>query len=306
MAEHLGLPFVSIAHLPLNREARIPPPFAPWAYNLARWAEARNRVGYAIADLVVAPIHAVLNAQRSEWKMTPIRVPDDSFSRLAEICTMPKDFDFPRLHLPECFHYVGPFLDRARPPEAFPWERLDGRPLIYASFGTVLNQGRERFEAVASACAEMRVQLVLSTGGSTVLLDGLPGSHIVVTRAPQLELLERAQLAITHAGLNTVLEAMRFGIPMVAVPITNDQPAVAARIQHAGLGETIPASRLSARRLREALELVLGDSEYRRRAKLFQQLIVEAGGSQRAAQIAEEVLRHGGPVKVAKASSSTT
>lgn len=55
--------------------------------------------------------------------------------------------------------------------------------------------------------------------------------------APQFAPLEKATLAITHAGLNTALEALARGVPMVAIPITNDQPGVAGRLEWLGLAE---------------------------------------------------------------------
>ncbi|MFZ0710133.1 MAG: glycosyltransferase, partial [Terrimicrobiaceae bacterium] len=60
------------------------------------------------------------------------------------------------------------------------------------------------------------------------------GSPIVVPFAPQLELLRRAALTITHAGLNTALESLNQGVPMVAIPIPNDQPEVASRLEWLG------------------------------------------------------------------------
>lgn len=49
--------------------------------------------------------------------------------------------------------------------------------------------------------------------------------------APQLEVLERSTACIMHAGLNSTPESLTLGVPLVAIPITNDQPAVAARVE---------------------------------------------------------------------------
>ena len=57
---------------------------------------------------------------------------------------------------------------------------------------------------------------------------------MVVDFAPQLELLDKAAMLITHAGVNTVLEALCRGVPMVALPRNADQPGNAARIEYAG------------------------------------------------------------------------
>ncbi|WLT39734.1 hypothetical protein NON20_10065 [Synechocystis sp. B12] len=71
-------------------------------------------------------------------------------------------------------------------------------------------------------------------------MPALPGNPLVVNYAPQLELLQRTALTITHAGLNTTLECLNNAVPMVAIPIANDQPGVAARIAWAGVGNLFP------------------------------------------------------------------
>lgn len=114
----------------------------------------------------------------------------------------------------------------------FPWHQLNGKPLIYASLGTIQNQQLDLFARIAEACSHLDAQLVIALGGGSNpnALPSLPGHPLVVGFAPQLALLQRAALTITHAGLNTVLESLRCGVPMVAIPIANDQPGVAARV----------------------------------------------------------------------------
>ena len=68
------------------------------------------------------------------------------------------------------------------------------------------------------------MQLVLSAGGGAVDAGSLPGAPLVVQYAPQLELLARVSLAVTHAGLNTVSEALNAGVPMVAIPLLTISP----------------------------------------------------------------------------------
>jgi zeaxanthin glucosyltransferase len=75
------------------------------------------------------------------------------------------------------------------------------------------------------------VQVVLSVGKNICPenLGRIPSNTIVVRSAPQIELLKRATICITHAGLNTVLESLAHGVPMVAIPIGCDQPGTAAQ-----------------------------------------------------------------------------
>jgi UDP:flavonoid glycosyltransferase YjiC (YdhE family) len=90
----------------------------------------------------------------------------------------------------------------------FPWQRLDGRPLIYTSMGTLRNRLQKIFETIAEACAGLDAQLVLSLGSrDDVPAGAFAGAPVVVPFAPQIDLLKRAALTITHAGLNTALES---------------------------------------------------------------------------------------------------
>jgi UDP:flavonoid glycosyltransferase YjiC (YdhE family) len=60
---------------------------------------------------------------------------------ILQIAQQPAFFDFPRKSLPKNFRYTGPWKELADLSKIdFPWERLDGRPLIYASLGTLQNR----------------------------------------------------------------------------------------------------------------------------------------------------------------------
>jgi MGT family glycosyltransferase len=137
------------------------------------------------------------------------------------------------------------------------------------------------------------VQVVLSVGKNVnpENLGPVPGNTIVVRSAPQIELLKRAALCITHAGLNTTLESLAHGVPMVAIPIGYDQPGVAARIAHHGTGEFIELDELTTDRLRGLIEKVLQDPSYRERAEYFQKVISKTRGLDVAANIIEQAFQ---------------
>ena len=130
--------------------------------------------------------------------------------------------------------------NEGREPVPFPWEKLTGQPLIYASLGTLVNGLTNVYDKILEAVGEFPdMQLVLSVGKNVNPddLGPIPSNTIVVRVAPQLELLKRAALCLTHAGLNTALEALAQGVSMVAIPIGYDQPGVAARIAYHGVAE---------------------------------------------------------------------
>src|SRR5689334_24346261 len=100
VAEHVGIPFVTICNaLPINRDPFTPPAFSPWQYRKSGWASARNAIGYRLSDWLTGSITEVVAEYRARWRLAPLRSPDDSFSKLAQISQMPREFDFPRVAL---------------------------------------------------------------------------------------------------------------------------------------------------------------------------------------------------------------
>lgn len=299
VAEALELPFVTLCSaLATHREPAIPPFATSWCYRDHLWARFRNRLGWAVVDHLLQPLAKLGNEQRIRWGLEPYQAVDDSYSTLAQISQQPAGFDFPRQRLPPHFHYVGPLCDAAaRPLSDFPFERLTGQPLIYASLGTLQNQLFDVFCRIIEACDSLPAQLVLSLGrAGSELRSKLPAGALVVDHAPQLQLLEQATLCITHAGLNTTLESLRCGVPLVAIPIANDQPGVAARIVHVGVGEMVPLKQLSAERLRRMIQQVLQHASYRQHAQRFRQAIAAGPGPLRAAEIVEQAFANRTPV----------
>lgn len=296
VAEHLGLPWISIALIPpLLPDDRFPPFWFGWAAGQGRLSRLRNRMAIHALLRIASPIFKEVNRQRIAWGLKPHTRPEDGLSPLAQITQLPEalEFDFCG-EKPAGLHYTGPFVHpQQRPPVDFPWDRLDGRPLIYASLGTFQNGFEDIFRTIAEACAGLDAQLVISLGGrlDPAQFGPLFGDPLVVGFAPQLEILKRAALVITHAGLNTVLESLSEGVPMVAVPLGNDQPGVAARLKARGAGLVISRRRLSAARLRGAAMLVMGDTTYRNSARALQKAIRGLNGPDRAADLVEQVLR---------------
>ncbi|MBD2100079.1 glycosyltransferase [Leptolyngbya sp. FACHB-261] len=293
VAELLGIPFISICCAQvIHRTADIPPFFTPWSYQNSGWAHLRNRVAYYLLDRGCQPILQVINQYRQQWKLPACRHLYVPSRALAQISQQPAAFDFPCAELPQQFHYVGPLRNPSPQIVSFPFEQLTGQPLIYASLGSVQNTKHNLFRDIAAACQGLDAQLVITHGRSmdTEGIEQLPGSPLVVEYAPQLEVISKAGLTITHGGLNTVLDSLTYGVPLVAIPITYEQPGTGARIRWTGTGEVLPVSALSIPRLQAAIQRVLTGDSYLRSAKRLKQEIHEAGGVNQAANIVEQVL----------------
>jgi MGT family glycosyltransferase len=300
VADFLDIPFITVCSaLVLNQDANVPPFNTLWGYSPAWWARLRNQASYQLLNRITRPIRKVIDEYRREWKLPEHLSLNDNYSPLAQVSQQPAEFEFPRQTLPDYFHFTGPYHDSTgRVPVDFPYEKLTGQPLIYASMGTLQNRQQKVFQCIAEACVGLDAQLVISLGGSgsPESLQGLPGDPLVVGYAPQLELLKKATLTITHAGLNTTLECLTDGVPMVAIPIAHEQPGIAARIAWTGAGELVPLSRLSVSRLRGAIQRVLTQESYRKNATRLKEAIRRAGGVSRAADIIEQAVSTGKPV----------
>jgi zeaxanthin glucosyltransferase len=294
VAEHLGLPFVSAAAaLPVNADPSVPPFISPWPHRASIGARLRNRVGNAAVEWMFSGVLGTINRQRRAWGLSPARNLNALYSGLAQVTQLPAALELPGRRLPAGFHLTGPWTDAAgRAPVDFPWSRLDlGRPLAYASMGTLQNGVLRTFRVIAEACVGFDLQLVISLGGGQdpALLGDLPGDPIVVGYAPQLELVRQSALTISHGGLNTALESLAWGVPMVVLPVAYDQPGVGARVEWSGVGRSIPVGRLTVDRLRDAIRTVLGNPAYRERAGRLRTSIEAADGLNRAADVIEDV-----------------
>jgi zeaxanthin glucosyltransferase len=290
----LGMPYVHVSSaLHFDYSGYTPLCVCDWPHESTAKALVRNRKGVARFRKMLRQTHAGARAYakrvglKIDW-----RNPYATISKLAWLTQIPKEFDFPSSHWPSQFQHSGPFHDGIGPIDIdFPWERLTGEPLIYASMGTVQNGLPHVFRAIVTAVAAQKdVQLVLSVGDHIDLdqIGPIPGNTILVKSAPQLDLLKRASVCITHAGLNTVLEALAQGVPQVAIPVTHDQPGVAARIAAHQTGVVSSLEKLTVSRLATLVDEVLNNSIYRDNARKFQQTIGKTNGLSRAADLLEE------------------
>jgi MGT family glycosyltransferase len=136
------------------------------------------------------------------------------------------------------------------------------------------------------------VQLVIAHGGGLDerAVASLDGNPIAVAYAPQIEVLKRCALTLTHAGLNTVLDSLSQGVPAIAVPLTFEQPAIAARLVWVGAGRRISPGKLEAKSLRRTISEVLEEKGYSQAAQRMAASIREAGGARKAADIIERAL----------------
>jgi zeaxanthin glucosyltransferase len=303
-ALRLHMPYLHVwSPLHFDGSGATPPSMFDLPYDPSPAGRARNLEALASIKVLNTPRLEIARAYaQSAGLEIDWTKPDATTSQLLILTQTPREFDLPGIPQPPQFRYTGPFCDDSgRKPISFAWEKLTGAPLIYASLGTLANGLEHIHRTIIEAARKLPdIQIVFSTGGSVRPEDlgQIPANVIAVQSAPQLELLKRAQLCITHAGLNTTLEALTFGVPLLAIPITFDQPGVALRIAHQGVGEVLRLHDLSSDALVTLARGMLDTPSYRTRACYFQQLIEQTEGLELAADLVENSLREAGVVRV--------
>ncbi len=284
------IPFVVAANaLAIHYGPTVPPPPLPWRYRgdaVGRW---RNRVAWQ----TIKPFYEWMAGSRAIGTRATHLIFEHDHG-LARISQQPAVFEFPDQPHPDHFHFTAPWHAEGRDDhdDDFPWDRLDDAvPMIYASMGTLQNNQQHVFGAIAESVRDLPVQLVLSRGGAAGELEiHLPDNVIMVPRAPQLKLLDRAAFVMTHSGLNTTLECLVRGVPMICLPVTNDQPGVARRVEWLGCGEVLPVQRVRAARLRALVKRFLTDESYARNAAALKAQLPIRSGVELAADVVELAL----------------
>lgn len=288
VADHLGLPLVSVAGaLPINSAPGVPLPFLGWPFDPTPEGLKRNRGGERVARLLLHKQRRTIEAWSKRFGLEPRASLEDCLSRRLQIVQTVPSFDYPR---PEDDRYVpvGPIRPAEAAGRPLPFAPDPDKPLVFASLGTLQGHRIEIFEAIAQACRTMDVELLIAHCGglSDREARGL-GATFVTDFAPQAAVLARASVCITHGGVNTVMDALQAGVPLLAIPIAFDQKGVAARIVHQGVGKSLPRRFLKARAVRSALEELLAVPAFRERAAAIGRDIAASGGVEAAADLVD-------------------
>ncbi|MCU1405804.1 MAG: putative glycosyltransferase [Glaciihabitans sp.] len=147
------------------------------------------------------------------------------------------------------------------------WLAASDAPLVYVSFGSFLSVRDDVMVRVLAALAQLDVRVAVAIGSaSRAALGELPSHWLVREFLPQVTLLQSAAAAVTHAGNNSVTEAMTNGVPLLALPFSTDQFAGAAALENSGFADALAPNTATVDELRDALARVLSPNPSARAA----------------------------------------
>jgi len=300
VAEGLGLSFVSVAcALPVNREAGIPLPVMPFDYADDERARKMVEGSTRVYDWMMGPHRRSIAANARRLGLSARDGLHECLSPLAQVSQTIEAFDFPRRALPAHFHHVGPLRPTRRaadPADRRPLPPIAaGRPFVFASLGTMQGGRLALFQRIARACRALDAQLLVAhCGGLDARQERLlerAGATWVCGFADQAAVLARADAVVSHAGSNTVMDAIAARTPILALPIAFDQPGTAARVVHAGVGLRASARFSGSARIAGLLRRLLDEDAFATRLQALSGGVAEAGGTVRAADVIETALQ---------------
>lgn len=244
------------------------PPFGPgFLPAKGPLGRARDRTFAALGAALWNRGLPALNAARAANGLAPLR---DVFDQLRAadrtLVLSSAAFDFAAGRTPATVVHAGPRIND--PAWAQPWTAPPGdAPLVLVAMSSTNQDHAKTLGRVVAGLGRLPVRGLVTTGPELDPSGLTPPPNVTVVRsAPHAEVLAQAAAAITHGGHGSVAKALAAGVPQVCVPISRDQPDVAARLVAAGAGVRLPPW-ASANAVARAVAKVLEDPGYRRNAQ---------------------------------------
>jgi MGT family glycosyltransferase len=268
-AERAGLPTAALMHTVYCLPAPGRPPFGPGFKARRGWTgRLRDAVINGLLRHTRRPALTDLNEARRRLGLAPVRAAAEQLERVSRVLVLTSEaFDSPPSVLPPNVRYIGPQLDGSRTEQAnLPCVSHDRDPLVVVSFSTRF-PAESVVQRVIDALAQLPVR-GLVTLGPALAPGGLrvPPNVLIRSFMPRGAVLPHARLVITHAGLGTVMAALIHGVPLICMPIKNDQFENAARVVAAGAGRSLN-TKVSRRALQRTILQVLNEPRFRHGAQ---------------------------------------
>ncbi|MEK4099846.1 macrolide family glycosyltransferase [Bacillus sp. FSL E2-0195] len=190
----------------------------------------------------------------------------------------------------ESYKFIGPSIATRKEIGSFPIEDLKNKKVVFISMGTVFNEQPEFYEKCFEAFKGIDATVILVVGKKINInqFKDIPYNFKVYNYVPQLEVLKHTDVFVTHGGMNSSSEALYYGVPLVVVPVTGDQPLVAKRIAEVGAGIRLDRKELTPELLREAVKKVMDDATFKEKSRKVGETLRDAGGYKKAIEEIEK------------------
>ena len=184
------------------------------------------------------------------------------------------------------FRFVGPSIPEKRDTVEMDFSFLENKQLIYVSLGTIHNQDLGFYKNVMTAFSHDDVKVIMSVGKQTNISDlgEIPDNFTVENFVPQLEVLKRTDVFISHGGMNSLNEAMYFDVPTIVIPQQIEQAFNGRRLSDLGVVKLLKSGKPTAKEIKMAVDEVLSDNSYKKNAQNYGKELRSGGGYVAAAE----------------------
>ena len=158
---------------------------------------------------------------------------------------------------------------------------------VYISMGTVV-KNHEIYQNCLEVLGNTEYQVIISLGDHELEYDSLPENVKVYRSVDQMAVLSIAYVFLTHCGMNSASEALYFEVPLVMLPQTPEQGAVARRVEELGAGKKLKSG--SKEEILQVIETVLSDGRYKAAASEISAGFKKSGGAKAAKEYLEKLI----------------
>lgn len=176
------------------------------------------------------------------------------------------------------------------------WTAPDnGKPLLYSSLGTAFNNWPEYYPILFDAVRDLDINVFAALGSiEPSSLKDVPANVECAQMVPQLDILSRSSVFITHAGMGGTGEAIYYGVPMIAIPQMEEQAITARQIEEKGLGIAFTdKNKITSQSLKAAIQELLSNPSYKKKAEEFSDDMKSLGGAAASAEALLNYLKKG-------------
>ncbi|PFD42008.1 UDP-glucosyltransferase [Bacillus cereus] len=188
--------------------------------------------------------------------------------------------------------FIGPSFPKRKTNGEFPLGMLKDKKVIYISMGTLLEGIEPFFNTCIDAFSDFEGVVVMAIGDRNDIskIKQAPDHFIIAPYVPQSEVLNEADVFITHGGMNSVHDAIHYNVPFVIIPHDKDQPMIAQRLTELEAAYRLLKDNVNVESLKEAVTEVLLNEKYKHGIRKLNDSFLDCGGSKKAIAVIDSLL----------------
>ncbi len=226
-------------------------------------------------------IYRELGEATTEWEIEMPEIMDIFFKKESLNLVFTSSMFQPEAEsFEDSFKFIGPSIAEREEKLDFAIDDKGKSTTIYISMGTINNKCQDFYNKCIEAFKGENFKVVMSVGNKTDIacMGDIPGNFIVRNYVSQLEVLKRADVFISHGGLNSVSEALYYGVPVISIPQANDQPMVTRQLVKLGAGVGLKMEEITPEVLRDSVYTILSQNSFKQCSIKIRNSFIQAGG----------------------------